>query len=203
MVPEKYLWTKKKIEQQLHNCPQHLYVAFEGDVIVGTLSAISINKETAMKAADWEETSACGTLATNNETGGCMFGLDLSVDPAAQGKGIGDELIQTGFLFSVVLGNKDGVFLGSRVPAYHKWAAKGMDIEEYVVGKDGRTRDPEIRLYQKAGFKVVRIVPEYMEDPDSLNYGVLMFYKNPLRGILRFLPKPIMALFAKVAAIFI
>lgn len=201
-VPERYLWTRGKIISQLQHCPQHIYCAIEDGKVIGTVSAISIKEGNALATIDWEKTSANGTLATNQEDGDCMFGLDLSVVPNAQGKKVGDTIIQASFVSSVIFGNRKGVFLGSRVPSYYKWADK-MSIEDYVFGKNGKTRDPEIRLYQTEGFQIVKIVPGYMEDPDSLNYGVLMFYPNPVYKYTRWMPDWVLRCVGKVAEKFL
>lgn len=178
-VPERYLWTEEKVRAQIQNCPHLLFCAFARDVIIGTLSMIHVDAQIARKTTSWEEISGFGTLSTHRVDGDCAFGLDLSVDPSTRDIRAGDRLIRAGLLISAIHANKKGVFLGSRVPRFHKWANK-MSIEDYVYGKNGRTRDPEIRLYQSEGFKIVRIIPSYMEDPESLDFGVLMFYQNPL-----------------------
>ncbi|MDA8240869.1 MAG: hypothetical protein M0Z67_10950 [Nitrospiraceae bacterium] len=38
------------------------------------------------------------------------------------------------------------------------------------------------------GFEIVEIIPEYMEDPESLNYGVLIKWSNPLYKVTMALP---------------
>jgi len=201
-VPERYLWTREKVISQLQHCPEYLFCAIEDTKVVGTVSGIGIKEKDALATIDWEKTSANGTLTTHQKDGDCVFGLDLSVTPDAQGKKIGDNLIQTAFLFSVIFRNKKGVFLGSRAPSYHKWANK-MSIEDYVFGKNGKTRDPEIRLYQTEGFQIVKIVPNYMEDPDSLNYGVLMFYPNPVYKYTRWMPDWMLRCAGKIAEKFL
>lgn len=178
-VPERYLWTKEKVDAQIRNCPHLLFCAMIDNTIIGTLSMIHIDEKEAKNTTDWEKISGFGTLSTHQNDGDCAFGLDLSVNPNAQGIGAGDRLIRAGLLISAIHANKKGVFLGSRVPRFYKWAKK-MSIEDYVFGKNGKTLDPEIRLYQKEGFQIVKIVPGYMEDPNSLDYGVLMFYPNPV-----------------------
>ncbi len=195
-VPSRYLWTREKVRAQFEHCPHLLFVAIINGRIIGTLSVIHINQQDAEKTTDWEDVSARGTLSTHQPTGNCAFGLDLSVRPDA-GEKVGDVLIEKGILCCVVLDNKKGVFLGSRVPGYAKRASK-TSIEEHVFGKNGRTRDPEVRLYQSAGFRIVKIIPGYMEDPESLNYGVLMFWENPYYWFTRFIPRLITSTLARL-----
>lgn len=138
------------------------------------------NEADIYQYTDWNDISGHGTLDTHDEDGDSLFGIDLSVSPKHQGKKLADDTMQAAFLVSVILGNKKGAFLGSRIPGFHRFAEK-MSVEDYVFGKrrNGKTHDPEIRLYQSTGFRPVRVVPGYMDDPDSLNYGVLMFWENP------------------------
>src|SRR6185369_3319007 len=169
-VPERYLWTVEKVLAQFKHCPELLYCALadEGKV-VGTLSMLHVNEQSALGTVDWEKMSGDGTLSTHQRHGDCAFGVDLSVPPGAIA---GDLLTEMGILSAVILANKKGVFLGSRAPRFHKMAHR-ITIEEHVGLNGQKTHDPEIRFYQAAGFRVVKIVPGYMEDPASLNYGIL------------------------------
>ena len=186
--PQEILWTKEEVSQHLENCPQLQFCAMNEDDIIGTVSIIHIAEKKVLTSKSWEEISGNGTLSTHNSKGDCTFGIDLSILPSFQGKKISSNLLQTAFLLSVILENKKGAFLGSRIPGYHK--KSHIQVENYVWGRkmDGKTMDPEIRLYQSEGFRVVRIIPEYINDPDSLNYGVLMFWKNPFYKFTKNLP---------------
>lgn len=183
LVPEKYIWTLEKISSQLNTCPDLLYCGFVNERMVGTLSMMLIHESIAKGSKSWEKTTANGTLQSHDPTGDCIFGADLSVSPNYQGMAVAEAIMDKAFLLSVVLSNRKGSFLGSRIPRYHKLANR-MSVEDYVFGekRDGKTRDPEIRLYQSEGFQLIKIIPDYMEDPESLNYGVLMFWPNPYYG---------------------
>lgn len=177
-VPQRYVWDEEKMELQLKN-PDLLYCALKGEKIIGTVTFVYKTEDSIMSCQNWDEISSNGTLAGHDESGEYAFGVDLSVSPDSQGNNVSERLISTSFLISGILAGKKGVFLGSRIPSYHKYADK-MSIEDYVLGKnrDGKTRDPEIRLYQSNGFRIVKIIPGYMEDPDSLDYGVLMLWES-------------------------
>lgn len=179
-IPQEYVWTIEKVERQFKNCPHLLYAALIDGEVACTLSMIYKNESDVYKCSSWHDISGHGTLDTHDENGDSVFGIDLSVSPKYQGKKLADNTMQKAFLVSVILGNKKGAFLGSRIPSYHRYAEK-VGVEDYVFGKNrnSRTRDPEIKLYQSTGFRPVKIVPGYMDDPDSLNYGVLMFWENP------------------------
>jgi len=176
--PEKYVWTPEKVEVQIRTCPHILYCAYIGNEMAGTLSGIYKNESEILKCTSWDAISGGGTLSTHDADGDSYFGVDLSVLPKFQTLGVPDAIMRKGFWEKIVIPNKKGAFLGARVPRYSEHS--DMDIEEYVFGwsQGGRTRDPEIRLYQEAGFQRGRIVKDYIEDPESLDYGVLMFWKN-------------------------
>lgn len=179
-IPKEYVWTKEKVRQQFEHCSHLLYVALVDDMMACTLSMIYIDETEVYRCSNWNDISGYGALSTHDKKGDSVFGIDLSIPPRYQGKGLSDKTMQKAFMISVILANKKGAFLGSRVPSYCKYAGK-INIEDYVFGKNhnGKTRDPEIRLYQSTGFRPMKIVPGYMEDPDSLDYGVLMFWENP------------------------
>jgi hypothetical protein len=80
------------------------------------------------------------------------------------------------------------VYLGARIPGYHKHSH--IPVTDYVFekSKSGKPIDPELYFYLKQGFEIVKIIPEYMEDPESLNYGVLIRWINPLYQGTRVFP---------------
>ena len=65
-----------------------------------------------------------------------------------------------------------------------------MEVEDYVFGKrkSGKPLDPELYFYLKNGFKIVEVIPGYMHDPESLDYGVLIRWDNPIYIITRMFP---------------
>ncbi|WP_067093904.1 hypothetical protein [Marinomonas atlantica] len=131
----------------------------------------------------WNQITDFGTIKNSHvKSGNYMFGISLTAHP--QHPGVGMQLqLKAGVIG--VKHRKHGCFLGSRVPKFHMGSAD-YSIEEWVHGKNDRSRDREVRYYQRAGFNIVKVIPDYFPDPESLNYGALMFNTNPFR----FLPFP-------------
>jgi len=127
--------------------------------------------------AEFTDNGFCSNHRYDNPT---LFGVNLSVDLNFQNQGVGTRLLAGGWDVAVSF-NKPGCLLGARCPEYHKYKDQ-MSIEEYVKKrhKDGKAFDPEIRLYERDGFKLITICPDYMHDEESCNYGIIMFCKNPL-----------------------
>jgi len=107
--------------------------------------------------------------------------VDLSVHPSYQRKGVGRKLMEVIGRLAIKYNLKQGV-LGGRIPNYHKFADK-IKVEDYIktdkTTQNNIPPDPEILFYRQLGLKVVKIIPNYFDDPESLNYGVLLVWKNP------------------------
>ena len=185
-LPE-YVWTEEMLRSQFSTCPEHLYCAFEGGKMVGTASGFIFDEEDLEKYKTWQEKTDNGHFSHHKPRGKIGFGADLSVMREAS-PGISSRLMLS-LLICGVLGNGiKSLYLGSRIPGYHKH--KDMKVEDYVFGKrkSGKPLDPELYFYLKNGFKIVEVIPEYMHDPESLDYGVLIRWDNPLYNVTRIFP---------------
>ena len=178
----KYIWTEEIIMKQFNYCPELIYVVLDMETldVAASTTMLCTTLDCAMHCSSWEEMSGYRTLSTHNPKGDTLFGVDLTVAPQYQTLGLASKLINIAFLASAVGNGKKGILLGARVPAYQKYAAK-RSIEEHVFGTEPhhKTKDPQIKLYMSEGFRPLRIIPNYMDDEESLNYGVLMMLDNP------------------------
>ena len=175
------------LRSQFSTCPEHLYCAFEGGKMVGTASGFICDEEDLEKYKTWQEKTSNGHFTHHKPRGKAGFGADLSIMRQASPR-ISSRLMLS-LLICGVLGNGiKSLYLGSRIPSYHKH--KDMKVEDYAFGKrqSGKSLDPELYFYLKNGFKIVEVIPEYMHDPESLNYGVLIRWDNPGYSIAQMFP---------------
>lgn len=182
-----YVWTEEMLASQFKTCPELLYCAFEDGKLVGTASGFFCHEEDLEKYKTWLEKTGDGFYTHHQPKGKIAFGADLSVVREASPK-ISSRLMLS-LLVCAILGNGiKSLYLGSRIPSYHKH--QEMKVEEYVFGKrkNGKPLDPELYFYLKDGFEIVEIIPGYMDDPESLNYGVLIKWNNPLYRITQAVP---------------
>ncbi len=187
LTDQQYLWTLPQVQHHFLICPELLYCAFQDGKMVATLTGIITTPEDLHQNKSWFDKTGNGFLTTHNSKGSIAFGVDLSVVKNAANK-ISDRLVLTS-LFIVLFGESlESVYLGSRIPSY--WKHQHLPVGKYVYSlrKTGKPRDPELYFYLKNGFKIVEIIPEYMEDPKSLNYGVLIKWNNSLYQITKRLP---------------
>lgn len=189
---EKLAWREEKAATQemfksrIDTFSEGALVAIADGKIVGVVATEIVNyNESEMK--NWYEITDNGYIAkTHNPKGDTLYGVDLSVDPDYQNKGIGKKLMEAVGRLAIKYNLKQGI-LGGRIPNYHKFADK-MSVEEYIkiekeANEEGIPLDPEILFWRKeywnVGLKIVKVIPNYFKDPESLNYGVLLIWKNP------------------------
>lgn len=156
-------------------------IAIVDGKIVGYVGIEFVN-DMFNKEFTWDAITDNGMIAKSHQPNGeYAYGLNLSVHHSANGRRISDALILLG-LQTMVIYNRKGGFIGSRIPFFKKYKESHPDtsVDEYIkLKRNGKPRDYELRLYGEAGFVPVTILPDYFPDPESLNYGVLVYRKNP------------------------
>jgi len=67
------------------------------------------------------------------------------------------------------------------MPGYKRYR-KELSPEEYLEQVlAGHVKDPVITFLLRCGRTPVTILPQYLEDEDSMNHAVLMEWKNPFK----------------------
>lgn len=157
-------------------------IAIYDQKIVGYLSFEYVDNVAKLPHFSWDEISDNGFMTKSHRpNGNYMYGVNLSVHKSMSGQQLGFGLTLQAWA-EMILTNKLGVFMGSRMPGYRNYKKHNPEItaEEYVkLKRNGKTRDPELRMYEKDGFCIVKVLPNYFPDPQSENYGVLLYRKNP------------------------
>lgn len=178
----KFQFSEENLRNLINNFPDGNVVAEVEGVIEGFANVVWINSDHVRYTENlsWYKISNDGNGFSKLE-GDALYGINLSVSPHAP-SGVSTELMEAVARLAIEHGVKE-VFLGSRIPRYFKRKDQ-MTAEEYISKRtrSGRPLDPELYLYEKAGLKIVRLIENYFEDPESCNYGVLMCWNNPFYG---------------------
>jgi len=189
LVVEKEAWgeqrtaLRKMFESRIKTFPEGTLIAEVDKKIVGVVVTERVDYDFEKDSYTWYKITDNGFIKkSHKKDGDVLYGVDLSVSPSFQHLGIGTKLLESIGKLAIRYNIKQGM-LGGRIPGYYKYASK-MDVEEYVKAtinteKGVRSLDPEIDFYRKAGLKIVKIIPNYFKDPESLNYGILLLWKNP------------------------
>ena len=85
-------------------------------------------------------------------------------------------------MYELVIEDKlERVLGGGRMSGYHRHA-DAFSPEQYVEAVvAGELRDPVISFLLRCGRTPVAIVADYLDDEESLNYGLLMEWRNPFK----------------------
>ena len=177
--------TEEMFKSRIKTFPEGILVAVSNEKIVGVIATEIVNYNGYVK--NWYELTDNGFIKrTHNPKGDTLYGVDLSVHPFYQKKGIGKKLMESIGKLAIKYNFKKGI-LGGRIPNYHKFADK-INAEDYVKITNKKNPwdippDPELLFYRKeywkVGLKIVKIIPNYFKDPESLNCGVLLVWENP------------------------
>jgi len=180
--------TIEQMKSRINTFPKGNIVAiFNGKVIgIGSWFKIKINDLISDVSFSWDKITNNGFIKKSHlNCGNTAYGVDLSVSPKTAGLGIAKAIVSTA-MADVMSENLTGLYLGARVPFFAKWLIKNHPdakpedkINEYVYLKHrGKPKDPELKLYYDLGLKPQKIFPNYFPDPDSHNFGMLVYWEN-------------------------
>jgi len=121
---------------------------------------------------------SCDNLWITNAhepNGEWMYGFDMGVLTEYRGLGLSKELYKARQEVCRTLGLKGQIIVGMTI-GYGK-VKDEMAIDEYCIRLEkNEFTDPTVTPQRKAGFRWVRPVFNYIEDPESGDAGVLMYY---------------------------
>lgn len=147
------------------------------DQVIGYVVVQRVSKITM---GSWAKQTDHGSLTvTHKPSGKILYGVNLTVAPEGAKLGVSSALIEYCYHSFVKTGECSTICLGSRLPGYARWYKReGGNVRQYLnTTAQGKTRDPELRLYESKGFHFLWEIKDYFPDPDSLNYGA-MIYRN-------------------------
>jgi hypothetical protein len=150
--------------------------AVKGGRMVALINTQRVNYDWDHPWPTWYEATNNGYLR-HDADGEYMYGVNLAIAQNELLSGAGNLImLQIGMVMIDL--NLRGIILGVRPLRYHRFADK-MTFDEYLYDKRGKIRDPELGMYCRMGFHIRKALPEYFEDAESKNYGVLLFMENP------------------------
>lgn len=178
--PEGLRATRAQFVSRIETFPEGILVAIADSTIVGVVATEIVNYDLVGPGLTWREITDNGLIKkTHNPNGDTLYGVDLSVSPF--GINAAKLLMEQLGKFVIKYNLKRGI-LGARIPRYHR-VADEIKVEAYVNGLRGnRSIDPELVFYTRLGLRTAKVIPNYIEDPESCNYGVLMVWDNPFYG---------------------
>lgn len=167
--------------QHVNIFPEAQFVAVDTGTgrLVGLTSGIRMHFDPQRPPMmPWWELVGFGWLTTHAPRGEWMYGVESAVHPDYRGCGVGSLLMDARFNVLRRL-NLRGMVAGSAIIDYAA-VADQMPVEVYVdeVVK-GKRFDTNLSKQLHKGFKAVKIIPNYLKDPETAGYGVLIVWDNP------------------------
>lgn len=190
---EDVAFSAEQLRAQIRKFPEGVLVAEalepNGCRIVGTLSLMKMESARLPSIQTWAETTDNGYITCHQPNGDALFGVNLSVRPDWQGHGVGTRLFTHAMAYALGQGLRCAAW-GGRLPGLAEFNRKRLAAgqgplpgRDYAALRDprGRPVDDELRFYLSQPFvRQLAILPDYFPDPDSEDYGVLLWWDNPL-----------------------
>ena len=180
VYPEAVPWTAGQLDSHLRIFPEGQFVAEAEGAIVGMASSLIVLWDDYDIDTGWRDFTDNG-MFTNHDPfrGRTLYGAEVMVDPAWQGRGVGSALYEARRALVTRLGLAR-IRAGARLRGYHQFADR-MSAEEYVAGVVAGTYfDPTLSFQLKRGFRVLAVASGYLRnDPESLGYAAVIEWPNP------------------------
>lgn len=176
--PSELWWNEEQLRNHINLFPQGaLCVEIAGEP-AASVTGLIVNYDPSHGDHTWEDITNSGYIRNHDPNGNTLYIVDIGVRPFYRKLGLGKWLMQSMYEVVVQLGLKR-LLGGGRLPGYHRYASE-MPPEAYVGAVlEGKLKDPVMTFLLRCGRTPLRLVPNYLEDEESLNYAMLMEWKNP------------------------
>ncbi len=162
-------------EAHIQTFPEGQFAIFDGERAIAMTT--TMRHALTLEDHSFLEISGNMMLTTHDPNGDWLYGLDVGVLPEYRGKGLARSIYETRQELCRRLGLKGQVTVG--MPNGYFQYADQMDLETYyneLVA--GTIKDPTVSAQQKIGFQLVRLIHNYLDDPQCGNGGVLMVWER-------------------------
>ncbi len=174
-------WSERQLASHLEVFPEGQFVAVEAESgrVVGMAASLIILWDDYDVATSWRDFTDHGMFTNHDPAPGrTLYGAEVMVDPATQGRGVGSLLYDSRRRLTQRLGLLR-IRAGSRLRGYHRHA-EAMSAAEYVERViRGDLTDPTLTFQLHRGFHVLDVVPGYLRhDPESLGFAAVIEWIN-------------------------
>ena len=172
-LSDKELITREKYLKHLVVFPEGQFIVLDGDIVIASCTTLRKNyhkgHHTFLEISDdlW--------LGTHDPKADWIYGLDVSVHPDYQRKGIGREIYNARQEVARQFGCKGQMTAG--MPIGYDKVKDQITIAEYCDKLlKGEIVDPTVTAQTKRGFILVEPLFNYLDDPRCGNCSVLMYW---------------------------
>lgn len=160
----------KKLLARLVNYQNGFLLGHINGEVVASFYAIK-RKHHPHEAMNWLRDSGDGTGGTQDQMGNSLFSISITVSARAP-KGSYRRMMEA-WRELAKQEKVEYMYAGSRLPGLKDFAGTA---DEYLSSvKNGAIFDPILSKARASGFTLGNLIPNYFNDPDSLNFGVEIF----------------------------
>ena len=174
-------WTEAQLASHRRVFPEGQFVAVREGTgeVVGMAASLIVLWDDYELTTSWRDFTAGGWFTNHDPAHGrTLYGAEVMVAPALQGRGIGKRL----YAARQALARRLGLLrirAGARLRDYHRHAGR-MSAEAYAAAvARGELVDRTLTFQLRAGFRVIGVVAHYLRhDPESLGYAAVIEWVN-------------------------
>lgn len=176
--PSELWWDEEQLRNHITRFPEGaLCVELNGE-LAGSMTGLIVDFDDRHPLHTWEDITDQGYIRNHNPKGNTLYVVDISVRPRYRKLSLGKWLMFSMYETVVHL-QLERLLGGGRMPGYHLKKDE-MTADQYAEAViTGELQDPVISFLLRCGRTPVQVVPDYLEDEQSMNYGLLMEWKNP------------------------
>jgi len=178
MAAEGVYWKPEQLNEHLRIFPEGQFVAEYHGKIVGSCSSLIITLIPEYKEHTWKEACGDSFFKNHDPKGDTLYGADVSAHPNHRRLGIATKLYDARKDLARKLKLKR-IIAGGRLSNYGEYAKEMSPIEYVQKVKRHEIKEPVLSFQLRNGFKFIKILPNYMKDPRSLNYATFIEWRNP------------------------
>jgi predicted amidohydrolase/GNAT superfamily N-acetyltransferase len=173
------VWNRRNLESHLRIFPEGQGVVAVNGRILASCSSLIVNLgRDPYRDHTWVGITDGGMFHNHDPYGDTLYGADVNVHPDARGKGYAKLLYAFRRDLCKRL-NLRRIVLGGRLHDYHECADR-MSADEYACQVEaGELGDPVLSFQLKQGFVLKKVMPNYLRDPLSKNFGTFLEWFNP------------------------
>lgn len=172
--------TTAMVRRQIRRFPEGQFVAVRGEGdderVLGAAMLMRTDRPPSAEPKSW--LSMIGGLGLRNHqpSGRWLYGVEMVVDPDAQGQGVGSALYRRRLELVRELG-VEGMYAGGMLKGYWRFRSR-MSPREYADRvKSGEIEDPTVTMQLRRGFEAAGVIEDYEDDEESGNCAMLIVWR--------------------------
>ena len=165
------------LRQQVQRFPEGQFVALHGEQVVGYASTMRVSRPPDLPPLKWIAAIGDMGIAAHEPGGAWLYGVEMTVRPEWQRKGVGAALYEARFALVRRLGLR-GWYAGGMLITYPQHAERMTPAEYAWAVQNRELRDPTVTMQMNRGFRALGLIDDYLPGEPAM----LIVWENPDGG---------------------